>query len=429
MIIGQHGGAMANPDHVAKLLKGVQVWNAWRRSRPKIKPDLSGAELASGKFPGIDLVEADLERANLRNADLSMAGLREAHIYGADLESATLINANLSEANLDKASLKGVVAERANFCRASLREANLREARLDESHLREVRLSGADLRSASLVDCTFVEAGLDNARLSGADLREAFFLGANLTGADLGTTLLGGATFNRVTLVDAVFGGTVFGDNDLSTVKGLETATHRRASAVDIATFYRSKGKIPEVFLRGCGVPDDFLAYAKSLTTNPIEFYSCFISYSTKDQDFADRLYADLQNKGVRCWFAPHDVQGGKKLHEQIDEAIRLHDKLLLILSPYSMESEWVKTEIAKARKREVRDQRRVLFPIRLAPFETLRDWECFDADAGKDSAREIREYFIPDFSNWKNHDSYQEAFQRLISDLKASDFKSKTAV
>jgi hypothetical protein len=88
------------------------------------------------------------------------------------------------------------------------------------------------------------------------------------------------------------------------------------------------------------------------------------------------------------------------------------------------MESEWVKTEIAKARKREVRDQRRVLFPIRLASFEILRDWECFDADTGKDSAREIREYFIPDFSNWKNHDSYQEAFQRLISDLKASDSK-----
>ena len=38
--------------------------------------------------------------------------------------------------------------------------------------------------------------------------------------------------------------------------------------------------------------------------------------------------------------------------------------------------------------------------------------------------SRAIREYFIPDFSNWKNHDSYQEAFGRLISDLKASDSK-----
>ena len=60
------------------------------------------------------------------------------------------------------------------------------------------------------------------------------------------------------------------------------------------------------------------------------------------------------------------------------------------------MESEWVKTEIAKARKREVRDQRRVLFPIRLAPFEILRDCECFDADTGKDSATRDSRVFHP---------------------------------
>ncbi len=126
----------------------------------------------------------------------------------------------------------------------------------------------------------------------------------------------------------------------------------------------------------------------------------------------------------MRCWFAPHDIAGGKKIHEQIDEAIRLYDRLLLILSPASMTSEWVKTEIAKARKREVNEHRRVLFPVRLVNFESLRDWECFDADAGKDSAREIREYFIPDFSQWKDHDGYRKALQRLIHDLKADSGK-----
>ena len=35
------------------------------------------------------------------------------------------------------------------------------------------------------------------------------------------------------------------------------------------------------------------------------------------------------------------------------------------------------------------------------------------------DCARDIREYFIPDFSNWKDHDSYQKAFERLVRDLK----------
>jgi hypothetical protein len=84
------------------------------------------------------------------------------------------------------------------------------------------------------------------------------------------------------------------------------------------------------------------------------------------------------------------------------------------------MSSEWVKTEIANARQREVREGRQMLFPITVAPFEKIREWQAFDADTGKDSAREIREYFIPDFSNWKDHDSYQAAFQRLLRDLKA---------
>ena len=69
---------------------------------------------------------------------------------------------------------------------------------------------------------------------------------------------------------------------------------------------------------------------------SPIEFYSCFISYSTKNQKFADRLDANLQENGVRCWFAPHNIQGGKKIHEQIDEAIRVYDRLLLILSDHA---------------------------------------------------------------------------------------------
>ncbi len=85
------------------------------------------------------------------------------------------------------------------------------------------------------------------------------------------------------------------------------------------------------------------------------------------------------------------------------------------------MQSEWVKTEIAKARQLEVKEKRQVLFPISLISFEAVRAWKCFDADTGKDSAREIREYFIPDFSNWKNHDAYQVAFQRLLRDLKAN--------
>jgi hypothetical protein len=241
----------------------------------------------------------------------------------------------------------------------------------------------------------------------------------NLGGANLIEANLGGANLREADLREANLFETLFVDIDLSKTKGLQSCRYSGPSSLEIRTLTRS-GRLPLEFLRGCGLPDNFIDYLPSLVNQAIQFYSCFISYSTKDQDFADRLHADLQAKGIRCWFAPHDVQGGRKLHEQIDEAIRLHDKLLLILSPASMDSEWVKTEISKARKREVRDGARVLFPISLAPFEAIRDWECFDADAGKDSAREIREYYIPDFSSWKDHDSYQKAFQRLVKDLQA---------
>lgn len=47
--------------------------------------------------------------------------------------------------------------------------------------------------------------------------------------------------------------------------------------------------------------------------------------------------------------------------------------------------------------------------------------------DVGKDMAREVREYHIPDFSNWKDHDSYQKAFERLLRDLKAEEAPATT--
>lgn len=67
-------------------------------------------------------------------------------------------------------------------------------------------------------------------------------------------------------------------------------------------------------------------------------------------------------------------------------------------------------------------DGQRKLFPIRLVDFKDIRKWKRFDADTGKDLGVEIREYFIPDFSNWKDHDSFEKAFERLLRDLKSEE-------
>ena len=68
----------------------------------------------------------------------------------------------------------------------------------------------------------------------------------------------------------------------------------------------------------------------------------------------------------VRCWFAPHDLPIGAKILDGIDEAIRLRDKVLLILSEHSIKSDWVEDEVTTAFEEERKREHPMLFPIRL---------------------------------------------------------------
>jgi hypothetical protein len=245
--------------------------------------------------------------------------------------------------------------------------------------------------------------------LHGANLIRANLINADLTDANLSYVDLTDANLNEADLMY-----TVFGYVDLSTVKGLETVKHHAASSIGIDTIIRSQGKIPEVFLKGAGVPDSIIEAIPSLvgSLKPIDFYSCFISYSNKDQDFAERLYADLQAKGVRCWLDKEDLKIGEKFRPRIDEAIRQHDKLLLVLSQYSVRSSWVETEVETALEKERRYKKLVLFPIRLD--------EAIIRTRQARAAAIRRQRHIGDFMCWKDHDAYKKAFTRLLRDLKA---------
>lgn len=142
------------------------------------------------------------------------------------------------------------------------------------------------------------------------------------------------------------------------------------------------------------------------------QFYSCFISYSSTDQEFAEHLHADLQNQGVRSWFAPEDLKIGDPFQQRIEEAICRLDKLLLVLSERSVQSTWVEKEVETAFEEERRRKTTVLFPIRLddALMQTNQAW-----------AADIRRTrHIGDFRKWKHHHSYQKAFARLLRDLQA---------
>ena len=419
---------MNKMEAIALLRQGrVTKWNAC----------LDGNFLRGIDLRGIDLGGVDLAGAILHRADLSEARLVRAILYRADLHGTSLRGADLSGAILDEADLHGANFHGANFSGANLSRADLSGAILDEADLSEARLirarlsgadlSGADLQGANFHGANFSGANLSGANLSGADLQGANFSGANLSGTDLsGTDLsvanfieanLGGANLSKAKVI-----GTLFVRVDLGSTRNLVEVVHHGPSSIGIDTLFKSNFNIPESFLEGAGVPRRLIEYLPSFKEFPIQYYSCFISYSGKDEAFATRVYEGLKSQGIRAWYAPKEMKGGRFLLDQIDQAIRLHDKLLLVLSEDSMKSDWVNTEIYKARKKEKQTGKKVLFPISIMPHQKIVDWECFDADTGMDMARDIRKFYIPDFSDWKDHDSFQAEFERLVRDFQGTE-------
>lgn len=308
-------------------------------------------------------------------------------VAGAELPGANLSNLRIHEGDFSSANLQGArfddcIIEYANFS-----GANLAGASFYRTHIYLSRFNGADLRNAR-----FHRSSIDHVELDGANLAKS-----------------------------SVF-ETAWSNLNLANVKGLEEIKHDGPSSVGIDTIYASGGGIPEIFLRGAGVPDSLIDLQKTLVqaVSPIQFYSCFISYSHKDEDFARRLHGRLQQEGLRVWFAPEEMKAGRKLIEQVDEAIRVYDKLLVVLSEASMSSAWVKTELSMARQREQQERRRVLFPVRLVDVESIQGWKLFDHDLGSDTAQELREYFLLDFSTWKDHDQFERSMIRLLDALRA---------
>jgi uncharacterized protein YjbI with pentapeptide repeats len=373
---------VANGEHLTLLRKGAAIWNEWRLRNPNEKPDLCGK--------------------NLSGANLHAAYLYDAYLYGTNLSGANLSGANLSGANLGAANLSGATLSGATLSRADLHAANLSATNLSATNLCEATLSEADLS----------EADLSEANLHAANLGEVNLSGANLRGANLGGANLRGAYLRAANLSHAVLMNTIFADVDIGTTNGLDNCVHFGPSIINFQTLSLS-GDLPRCFLRGCGLPDIFIDYLPSLRDVPIQFYSCFISYSAEDQVFAERLHADLQNKGVPCWFAAHDLPIGANIWDAIDDAIRLRDKLLVILSEASIASDWVEDEVSKAYAEERERKQTILLPIRIddALMTTQEAW----------ARKLLDQRNIGDFRLWEKPVEYQRSLERLLRDMKTS--------
>jgi uncharacterized protein YjbI with pentapeptide repeats len=376
---------MANLKQMDIIKRGVDSWNTWRINNSHILPSLSDAGLHMAYLNKANLSKADLSDAGLRLADLIEANLKGADLYWANLSEANLRGANLREANLQGANMTG---------------SNLRQAILNSTNLSQANISRANISSSELK-----RANLYGADLSGADLSNSILKGANLIGANLT-----GANLEGADLTDAIIGATLFGNVDLSNVTGLESLLHLGPSTVGIDTIYKSQGKVPVMFLRNAGVPRHLIDYIELFVDQNKKYYSCFISYSKKNEEFAHKLYEDLQAHGVRCWLATEKLMRRDRNHSVISSAVNLHEKLIMILSEDSIDNVRIENEYNYAIEKEMKTGKLVLAPISLddAVKYAEQPW----------AIKMRRSRYMADFSMWQDSDTYQEALSDLLEVL-----------
>jgi len=372
---------MANYEQLDILKQGGWVWNHWLASNRGVAINLSGAIL-----------------------------------WGVDLSLAYLSKADLSKAILSRVNLRGANLSQANLTSSNLQEADLTEADLSEANLRQAELTKANLSKADLVQADF----------NGAYLRKTNLMESNLRGADLSRVAdLTGSIFSQ-----AEMDGTSFGNLDLTKAIGLEDVNHSGPSSISTDTFAQSKGRIPEVFLRGCGLSDweieEVKLYDPDLSNDDvnkilykmydlrasqaIQISPLFISYSHADSSFVDKVEVHLDGKGIRFWRDVHDATAGR-LEKQIDQAIRQNPTVLLVLSKHSLNSDWVEHEVRTARELEKEMGRDVLCPVALDDSWKSSRWP-------KRVMEQMLEYNILDFSAWQDDSKFDDMFRKLIDGL-----------
>jgi hypothetical protein len=148
----------------------------------------------------------------------------------------------------------------------------------------------------------------------------------------------------------------------------------------------KAKGLVGEV-RRVVDVKDSF-ARMKQERGKPSG--TVFISYNTDDAPFANALASALRSRDIKTWIDEEEIRVGDSLIGRIGRALHNNDFIVVVLSPSSVRSEWVRLELKEALTREISERRVVVLPViartcEIPPF--LKDKKYADFTRNSDVA------------------------------------------
>jgi uncharacterized protein YjbI with pentapeptide repeats len=165
------------------------------------KVNLVGADLHKANFQGSTLCLGYLMGANFSNADMRKTNLWHANLQYANLEFADFSGANLLDANLNLTRLTGVILQNALYSEKTTfpkdfdpksygaiyigPKANLTGLDLKDGFLRNVNLEHANIKNANLSKTQLMRSNLRSVDLTGANLKQTYLQDADLTNANL----------------------------------------------------------------------------------------------------------------------------------------------------------------------------------------------------------------------------------------------------
>jgi hypothetical protein len=74
-----------------------------------------------------------------------------------------------------------------------------------------------------------------------------------------------------------------------------------------------------------------------------------FVSHSAKDRGFVRKLVAVFQSHRIRYWYSAAHILGATQWHDEIGRSLRRCDWFIVVLTPQSVRSTWVRRELLYA--------------------------------------------------------------------------------